>query len=411
LTSDLIPQLRSRLATKALLIYYEDYPWDVRVEKFLGALADCCDQVHLVARNRQRRPIREKADLAVYHRLRPLSSNGMWSSLLDSPAFFNPRWFRRIGEVTRETNPDVLIVRDLPLAIAAHYWAKRARIPVILDMAEDYPAMFSAYRPWESFRERSLNLVLRNESIARLVEIVSVRWMDHILVVTEEQRDRLVRSGVAINKISIVGNTPLAPMHGINHYNNPSAALKVIYVGEVHHMRGLDTAIRAMGRLAREMPPIQLRVLGTGKTESKLRELAKQMAPDNVIFEGWVDPKRIPEELQRSDVGLIPHYRSRFTDTTLPNKLFDYMAAGIPVLASDAEPLKRIINETRCGVVFGSADEKSMAEALMTLRDPDLRRRLGANGRRAVETRYNWNVDAKILQQVIAKCIGTRDQC
>ena len=394
---------------KAVLIYYEDYPWDVRIEKFLGALAECCEEVHLVSRNRQRRPIREKASLAVYHRLRPLLSKGTWGSLLDSPAFFNPRWFRRIGEVMRETNPDILIVRDLPLAIAAHYWGKRAGIPVILDMAEDYPAMFSAYRPWESLRERLLNLGLRNESIARLVETVSVKLMDHILVVTEEQRERLVRTGVPTAKISIVGNTPLVSVLGISEYHNSTTALNVIYVGEVHHMRGLDTAIRAMGCLAHEAPPIQLRILGTGKTESILRQLAKQTAPDNVTFEGWVDPKRVPQELRRSDVGLIPHYRTRFTNTTLPNKLFDYMAAGIPVLASDAEPMKRIITETACGLVFDSGDATSMAKALTTLRDPELRLRLGANGRRAIETRYNWDADAKILQQLIAQCVGDRN--
>ena len=391
---------------KSLLVHYEDYPWDVRIEKFLAVLADCCDEVHLVARNRLRRPLIEQTGRVTYHRLRPLSVNGRWGEILSNPAFLNPRWFRRIGEVASTVVPDFIIVRDLPLVLAARHWATRLGCPLIFDMAEDYPAMFSAYRPWETAGERLLNLVLRNEYLARMVELASVKAADHILVVAEEQRDRLHRLGVPLEKITLVRNTPLLERY--TPKTSESSSMAVIYVGELHHMRGLDCAIRAMGRLARSGVPATLRLLGVGKTEAALRELAAREAPENVIFEGWVAPERVPEELRNSDIGLVPHQRNTFTSTTIPNKLFDYMASAIPVVTSDAEPLKRVVTEADCGISFPSEDDAALAEALLVLRSPDLRRRLGENGRRAVEQRYNWSADAENLRAAVLQSVVSR---
>lgn len=394
---------------KVVLVHYDDYPWDVRIEKFLRVLENLCDEVHLITRNRKRLPIHQRIGSIIVHRLRPLPSIDNWTTLLDSPAFLNPRWFHRIGEVVTQVEPSIVIVRDLPLALACRYWARRVGAPLIFDMAEDYPAMFSAYHPWETIRERLVNLILRNERLARTVERISIRTADHLLVVTEEQRDRLVRSGVSEDKITIVRNTPVTFSCTANH--NGSRAPKVIYVGEVHHMRGLDCAIRAIGRLVRNARNIYFRILGTGKTEAALRKLAAREAPQNISFQGWVDHSQLPAELASSDIGLIPHQCNKFTSTTVPNKLFDYMAAGLPVVASATTPLARLIEETKCGLVFPSGDDGALAEALESLYDPNRRRRLGTNGREAVERRYNWTVDGGVLRNTVIDCIERSKKC
>jgi glycosyltransferase involved in cell wall biosynthesis len=80
-------------------------------------------------------------------------------------------------------------------------------------------------------------------------------------------------------------------------------------------------------------------------------------------------------------------------NTTIPNKLFDYMSYGLPVITSDAEPAARIVREECSGVVFRSGDAEDFARAVRALVDPAERMRLGLNGRSAVEERYNWSVD------------------
>jgi glycosyltransferase involved in cell wall biosynthesis len=70
---------------------------------------------------------------------------------------------------------------------------------------------------------------------------------------------------------------------------------------------------------------------------------------------------------------------------------------------SNCEPLKRVVEETGAGVVFEAEDPQSLAAAMRALLDPDARRRCGAAGRRAVETRYNWDVDGAALVEFIAR--------
>jgi len=381
----------------------------VRIEKFLNVLAESCDEVHLVARNRQKRPAEEQAGKVRYHRLYPLAFNGFAGALCDSPLFFNPRWFRRIGEVVRSVRPQVVIVRDLPLALACRFWAEQVGAAFIFDMAEDYPSMFRAYRPWETLGQRALNLVLRNGFLARLVELLSLRKLDRLIVVTEEQRDRLERLGVPRERIVIVGNTPVFRPCATRPSGSP--VTQVVYVGEVHLLRGLDCAIRAVALLARQQKAVRLRILGEGKSENALRLLAAHIAPEQVAFEGWVAPQRVPEEVAKSDIGIVPHQKNAFTNTTVPNKLFDYMAAGIPVVVSDTLPMKRIVEETDCGLVFAAGDDAALADTLLRLTDPRLRHRLGSNGRQAVEQRYNWSTDSHILKQLVAECACERNLC
>lgn len=380
----------ARARSSVVLVHYEDYPWDVRIEKFLGVLTSAFADVHLLARNRKHLPEREMLGEVTCHRLPPVAG------LAQVPAFFNPVWFRKIGTVVKAVKPSLLIIRDLPLVLAGRYWANRLNIPLIYDMAEDYPAMFSAYHPWESRRERAVNLVLRNELLARMVERKSVHAADHILVVTEEQQARLQNMGVPAEKITVIRNTPVTIPEIRRPAPNPE--LQLIYVGEVHHFRGLDCAIRAVGRLVRKGMRVRLKLLGRGKTEDVLKALAAQEAPANVDFLGWVEPAEAQRAVARADVGLVPHVRNPFTDTTVPNKIYDYMGAGLPVVTSDPRPLKRLVEETRCGLVYPSGDDAAMAAAIERLGDTELRRELGANGAREVRQRYHWAVDAEVLR-------------
>jgi glycosyltransferase involved in cell wall biosynthesis len=87
---------------------------------------------------------------------------------------------------------------------------------------------------------------------------------------------------------------------------------------------------------------------------------------------------------------------------TLANKLFDYMAAGLPVVAVDVPPMRRVLDETDAGVLYPPDDVGALAGGIVELlNDPPRRERLGANGRRAVMTRYSWRQDeARLLAAI-----------
>jgi glycosyltransferase involved in cell wall biosynthesis len=157
----------------------------------------------------------------------------------------------------------------------------------------------------------------------------------------------------------------------------------------------------------KEIPGLKFIIVGTGTEVVKLKSLVRTLQLDNSItFLDWVKHDEMYRLIQSSSICLIPHLKSEHTDTTIPNKIFDYMALEKPVLASNLKPLIRIIDECKCGMIFtsGSADDlgKKIKNILLS---PDFMK-YGKNGRKAVLERFNWGMDAKRLHGVIDNLIG-----
>jgi hypothetical protein len=188
-----------------------DYPWDVRVEKVCASCTQAGYDVHIVARNRAWRPLEERLPVGTVHRMRPWRWAGRrGDGLLSFPAFMSPRWLRHLSDVVRRVRPSVIVVRDLPLCPTAIWIGKRHGVPVVLDMAENYPAMMR--KNFEAGRHRLIDYLVRNPAMVSAVERYCLPRLDRIIVVVEENAARLERLGVAPDRISLVSNTPPASL-------------------------------------------------------------------------------------------------------------------------------------------------------------------------------------------------------
>jgi glycosyltransferase involved in cell wall biosynthesis len=247
-------------------IWDGDYPWDVRVEKVARSLTDAGHEVHLVARNRQRLPERERLTEAEVYRLKPWPLLG---KSLDAatmfPAFFNPRWLYTISRTARASRADVILVRDLPLAPSAIFAGRLLGIPVVLDMAENYPAMLRG-RVQLGVHGRADGL-LRNATAAAAVERWVLARIDHVLVVIEESRDRLRALGVEDDRVTVVSNTPslsrleeLAPKE-----HDANESLELIYLGLLEAPRGIGVMLEALALSRQAGVSARLTVLGDGR--------------------------------------------------------------------------------------------------------------------------------------------------
>jgi glycosyltransferase involved in cell wall biosynthesis len=339
------------------------------------------------------------------HRIAALPRALAWANgAFTFPAFFNPVWIIQLIRTLRRERCSMIIVRDLPMAPVVRVLRMFARVPVVLDMAECYPEMLRC--AWQYERFRWSNLLVRNPAIADYVERRMTRTLDHIFVMVEESRDRLLRKGVPAERISIVSNTP-----DLSRFPRPSypavaadraTAVQLLYVGLLNPSRGVDVMIRAAALRAAQPNGFTVRVVGSGKHAAALRNLTTQSGVDDrVRFDGWVDNTLVPGIVADATIGVVPHYSCSHWNTTIPNKLFDYMAAGKPVIVSDAVPAARIVRETGCGLVYSSTDPESLAAAVDRMADPAVRVRMGMAGRDAVEAKFNWRTDGAILSRVV----------
>lgn len=395
-------------------VWDAEYPWDVRVEKVCVALQEAGHDVHLAARNRDHDPLVEELSEATVHRMRPWSWLG---SSLDAasqfPAFFNPRWMSLIEETAESVDADVLLCRDLPLAPTCHVVSRRLDLPVVLDMAENYPAMIRDL--WTTGTQRPWDAAVRNPKLVEFVERWTLPRMDRIIVVVEESRERLVNQlGIPDDRITLVSNTPpRARLDGASgngtKRDGPEPELgrrgqdelEVTYLGLMEKARGVSLLIEAAARCRDRGVPVTLSLIGDGQDLDFFVEQARDLGLDEatVQFHGYVENDRALDRIARSDVGVIPHHAYESWETTIPNKLFDYMAAGLPVVASDAGPVERVLRQTGAGLVFDDRDDEDLADALQSLHEAGAgaRARMGRAGREAIREEYNWERDSRRL--------------
>jgi glycosyltransferase involved in cell wall biosynthesis len=210
--------------------------------------------------------------------------------------------------------------------------------------------------------------------------------------------------GVSSQNVSLVMNSPtLDRLETISRGTSSTLqkggqALTLIYLGILELPRGLDTVIASLDLLREKLPKLQFRIIGSGRDEEIFRAMVKKKGLLNrVEFVGWIDYKDAIRYIRESDIGLVPHLATESWNTTIPNKLFDYMSMGKPVIVSNAKPTERIVREWRCGVVFKEKDPEDLARAILMLEDQATREEMGQRGKEAVANKYNWTVDEKRL--------------
>jgi glycosyltransferase involved in cell wall biosynthesis len=381
------------------ILWHVVYPWDIRMEKIIKVLTDNGHEVHLVCKGKDGlAPFEDNGALKIYriHAGAVLGSRAL-GRVLGAPLPINPYWYTKALRVFREARVDRLVVRDLPLGLLAGMLGRRLGVPVFFDMAENFPAALVAYN--NAFYKPFL---FGNGWLPKQYEKISLRYMTQVFVVADEQIERLTRIGVDRARISVVMNTP-----DVEYYldraqesgaRGDSADATLLYIGKVDAHRGIAVLVRAMPHIIKRYPAVKLSIVGDGTEKRALERLAAELGvADRIVFHGWARFDRVPGFIADSTICLIPHLKSEHTETTVPNKIFDYMVFGKPVVASDCAPLARIIRDARCGQVFRSGDTKDLADKVVSLLTAPDREAIGANGRVAVMARYHWRRDAALL--------------
>ena len=275
-------------------------------------------------------------------------------------------------------------------------------------MAENYPAMLRDR--WDVGRMRPLDVLVRNPRFALALERWVLRRSDHVLTVVEEARAYVIARGVPPHRVTIVSNTP--PLDQLAPLRRTAAGgrgeVQLAYLGRMEEPRGVRVLLQAAALLATRSFPFRLTLFGDGKDVSDFHACARDLglSRPQVDFRGRVPNAEALAALPNADIGIIPHFASESWNTTIPNKLFDYMAAGLAVVTSDAKPAERIVRETGAGLVYRDRDAADLARAIEVLADPARRLDCARRGQAAVRQAYNAERDAErllaALQQAVA---------
>ena len=170
----------------------------------------------------------------------------------------------------------------------------------------------------------------------------------------------------------------------------------LIYVGGISEGRGVKEMVDAINRLGNKASLI---LVGTF-SDSHMEDEVRAKANTNVEFIGQVPYERVPSFLGQADIGIVCFRPdpNNLAAAWRNNKLFEYMAAGLPVIASNFPLWKEIIEGNNCGLTVNPLKPREIARAVEYLIEhPDAARKMGENGRNAVMEKYNWEKESEKL--------------
>ena len=241
----------------------------------------------------------------------------------------------------------------------------------------------------------------------RLVERMAGRRADLVIVVNDSIADQMVADhGIdrptPVLNVSRIPALPELPEH------DRSAPLGVLYHGILVAGRGIEGVIDAV---ALTTHPVELVVRGSGPLRPALERRAESAGiADRCRFDDAVPPEELAIAAGESDVGVMFFEAELGYEFALPNKLFEYMAGGVAIVASDLPELRRMVEAHRLGLIVPPGDVEALADALDRLADD--REALQEHRRRALAaatTSYNWESHQQRFLDAYEPFIPQRD--
>ena len=294
---------------------------------------------------------------------------------------------RRMARAAIEFKADLYWANDVQTLRPAAAAARATGARVVYDAHEvvwDVPTV-------SKFRQRVWSLIERTQ----------IPKMDRIYTVCDPIAD-LMASRYRIPRPTVVMNCPRleltssAPAHDdspLNAYRRPGERI-VLFHGSLAPNRGVEQLIAAMGSLPHGY---RLVVLGHGRHRAVLEELAKRSGlDDRVTFIASVPPAELPAWVVGADVGTIPiQARGRSHKYNTPNKLFESLHVGLPLVVNDLPVVRQIVNEVGFGIVTDCSDPAAIAKAIEEIfSDPNRYEQMRVRAR-AAAPHYSWEQSEK----------------
>ncbi len=168
----------------------------------------------------------------------------------------------------------------------------------------------------------------------------------------------------------------------------------VAYVGAISSIRGIQALVEAMGHTN----DTTLFLGGGIKGEELRRSLESKAGWSNVNDLGFIDRQRFFEVLSQSKAGMLTFHRAKNHVNALPNKMFEYMSAGVPVIASDFNYWKDIIEKHKCGICVDPTNPVQIADAIKFVTENDeAASEMGSNATKAIKEKFNWDTQVEKL--------------
>lgn len=358
------------------------FPEEAHVRKNVDALMDTGYAVDVVCLRQRGEAARGRYRDGTVHRL-PLTHrrSGTLRYVFEYAAFclmaallLTARSLRRRYDIIEVYNiPDALVLAALP--------AKLLGSRIVFYMFE--------LMPEQAADERGLPADHALVRRLRWLERVAVRAADRVVTVSPYDRDIVERRDAPRSTPAVIPNVPEDRLFNARRSVQAvqrNGAFRILTHGSILRRYGIQALVRALPLMLERIPRVEVTVLGEGEYRRDLEGLARELGvSDCVCFPGWIAHEDVPAQIARADIGVVP----AAVPWLLPNKLFEYVAMGKPVVAAASPSLSGVFPGD-CIAYFWPDDERDLARRVIELyEDRSRAQRLASNALRTFEA-YRW---------------------
>jgi glycosyltransferase involved in cell wall biosynthesis len=307
---------------------------------------------------------------------------------------------------------DVVLTRDLGVASMLLRWPRKRRPPVVYE-SHGYAPVVSGMLPelLSTAQAKAPRAAQRKaERLARRERLVWREAEGYVTITAALARDVQQQIG-SVRDVHVVPDGARIDPHATFDWIGPRRPPLVAYAGHLYPWKGVDVLIEALAQVP--APALRGRIIGGHAAEpdlARLRTRAEQLGlAGRVEFTGFQPPPVVAAELAAADVLVLPNRGTAVSARyTSPLKLFEYLAAGRPIVASDLPALREVLRDNENARLVPPDDPRALAEALLAVtRDPALAVRL-ARGAFDTAAEYSWDRRAARLEAILQTATDVR---
>ncbi|QXI49218.1 glycosyltransferase family 4 protein [Pseudomonas anuradhapurensis] len=301
---------------------------------------------------------------------------------------------RRVYERALKIDAEIYHLHD-PELIPVGLQLKGRGKKVIFDAHEDLPKQILGKPYLNKFSKVVLSKALG------VFENLACRRFDGIVTATPWIAHKFSR----INPVTVtVNNYPLIGELARGEINWALKKNEVSYIGGIASIRGILQVVEAMRLVASD---VRLQ-LGGRFSERDVEATAKASAGWSKVDElGFIGRDEVGYALARSVAGLVTFLPAPNHIDAQPNKMFEYMSAGVPIIASNFPLWREIVEGNQCGLCVDPLDSKSIADAIdFMINNPGQAEAMGRRGQDAVLEKYNWSIEEKVLVGLYSRLLA-----
>ena len=383
------------------MVLDHEYPDDIRVGKEIQTLLKAGYKVDLACLTVKNRAAIEELNNHIIYR-KSISSFLLKTSVgaLRFPFYFN-FWRSFLKRLIESNDYQSIHIHDLPLAKVGYELSRKYNLKFVLDSHENWPILLDLSPHTKSLLGRFLS----NKKQWLLYETKYTSLADALIVVAEEMKNRMINNSTMNANIYVVPNTTDLEIFQQMEYVKPNKKfITLFYSGGINKHRGIEIVIEGLSKM--KLPEnFRFWIAGSGRNEPYIKKMVTDLKlQKHVTFLGWKPQDEAFKLLLESDITIIPHLKTEHSDNTSPNKIFHYMFAKKPILATNCNYIRNIIEDTNSGLIYENNSPSDFIQKLeFMLKNHSKWDEWGENGYNAILNNYNWENTSKELIKLYNK--------